>query len=327
MAGGTLQRRCFLAGGLSAALGALHPPSKARQATQVKSSAHWRGLDWSLISAMTDEVGTTEEEAFSFVRRYGLKWIELRTVPGGGRLYVECPIQRLQEFRRQIDDLGLGVSFLKTWMLKWTLPGTSPLRSWRYSEPEWNERYLKDVERLQKRLEYLRRCIEAAHILNVDSIRIFTFWRVEDPAKHYPAIAEVINKMAELAHREGMRLLIENESAWNVATSRELVQLLELLPSPSIGINWDPHNGLPYEPSPFPEGYGLLPRGRIGNVQIKGESLLTPGEIFDWRLIMTTLLSVGYQGRFGLETHFGRGPERVRNAHASMKEIGKLLDD
>jgi sugar phosphate isomerase/epimerase len=276
---------------------------------------------------MTDEVGTTEEEAFSFVRRYGLQWIELRTVPGGGRLYVELPVQRLQELRRQIDDHGLGVSFLNTWMLKWTLPGTTPLRSWQYSEPEWNERYLKDVERLQKRLDYLKRCIEAAHILDVDTIRIFTFWRVENPAKYYPEIAAIISRMAALAQREGIYLLIENESACNVATSRELVQLMELVSSPSVGINWDPHNGLPYEPSPFPQGYRLLPRSRIGNVQIKGESLLTPGEILDWRAIMATLLSEGYRGRFGLETHFGEGRERVRNAHASMNEIGKLLDD
>jgi hypothetical protein len=65
----------------------------------------------------------------------------------------------------------------------------------------------------------------------------------------------------------------------------------------------------------------------ISGRPIKGESLLTPGETLDWRAIMTTLLSEGYQGRFGLETHFGKGLERVRNAHASMEEIGKLLDN
>jgi sugar phosphate isomerase/epimerase len=102
---------------------------------------------------------------------------------------------------------------------------------------------------------------------------------------------------------------------------------LGLLPHPAIGFNWDPHNSLPYEPEPFPAGYGILPHGRLGNVQIKGESLLKPGQTLDWQSIARTLRANGYQGHFGLETHFGKGDERFRNAHASMRVILQFTGD
>jgi sugar phosphate isomerase/epimerase len=327
MRGSAVARRSFLQRGAEGVLGtALLPAPSVRVQACTSSSSGRRSLDLSVISAITDEVGTTEEEAFAFVRQYGLRWIEMRTVPGTGRLYVELPPATLRDFKKRLDGLGLGVSFLNTWMLKWTLPGTSPLRRRQYAEPEWNELCLKDVQRLRERMDYLKRCIEAAHILGVQTIRIFTFWRVADPNPLYPRVAGIVSEMTDLAQREGVRLLVENESACNVATSEELRRFVDLVPSPALGINWDPHNGLPYEPSPFPQGYRLLPRHRIGNVQIKGESLLSPGELLDWRAIMRAMMNDGYRGKFGLETHFGEGRARVRNARASMTEIVKLLE-
>ena len=181
--------------------------------------------------------------------------------------------------------------------------------------------------RLEQHIDHLKRAMEAAHFLGVETIRIFTFWRTEDPLPLYPRIAEIIRPMAELAERENMRLLIENESACNVATSLELRHMLAMLPQTAVGINWDPHNSLRFESEPFPTGYRLLPRERLRNVQIKGESLLKQGEILDWRGIVDALLADGYNGRFGLETHFGQGEQRVRNAHASMKAILALVQD
>jgi sugar phosphate isomerase/epimerase len=247
--------------------------------------------------------------------------VELRRIPGTGNLYAELPPHEVRDYRRRLDDLGLGVSFLNTWILKITLPGTEPLMRRDYSGNAWAERARREQERFDRRLEYLRKAIDAAHILGVETIRIFTFWRVQDPSPLYSRIADIILEMAGIAESEKVRLLVENESACNVATSAELAALMQRVPGPAIGINWDPHNGLPYEPQPFPDGYRKLPRHRIGNVQIKGESLLIPGEILAWGAIIRRLLTESYSGRFGLETHFGKGPERIRNAHASMKQI------
>jgi L-ribulose-5-phosphate 3-epimerase len=294
-------------------------------AVATRSTTAPRSLTRSKISAITDEVALTEAAGFAFARQYSLDWIELRTVPGTNRLYTDLTPASLRQFRNRIDDEGLGVSFLNTWILKWTLPGTEPQIRRRYSEEEWARRRKTDTMRLDQRMDHLKRAAEAAHVLGVETIRLFTFWRTEDPLPLYPRIAEIIRPMAELAEREKIRLLIENESACNVATSSELQRMLAMLPQSAVGINWDPHNSLPFESEPFPAGYRLLPRERLGNVQIKGESLLKQGETLDWRGIVDALLADGYHGRFGLETHFGEGEQRVRNAHASMKEILALV--
>lgn len=277
------------------------------------------GLD--RLSVMTDEVAATPEQAILFAKQYRLRWVELRRLPGSGRLYAEMPPDEVRRVKKELDDNGLGVSFLNTWILKITLPGTDPLMRRDVPPEKWASRLRSEQNRFDQRMDYLRRAIEAAHILGVETIRVFTFWRVPDPLPLYDRIAAILAEMDETARRENVRLLIENESACNVATSAELVKMVDRLRRQAIGINWDPHNALPYEATPFPAGYRLLPKERIRNVQIKGESLLIAGEILDWRAIMHAMVADGYTGKFGLETHFGDGEDRFRNAHASMTQI------
>lgn len=314
MRGSLLDRRSFFAWGAYAV--ALPRRSLSGQKEDPRAS-----LPRDRLSAITDEIGDSETAAFAFVQHYGLRWIEVRLVPGTGDAYAELPPSVLREFRKRTDDAGVRVSFLNTSILKWTLPGTEPLNRHRYPATEWAFRAREDALRLENRVDTIKRALEAAQILGVRMVRIFTFWRTEAPQVLYARIAGIIAPLAELAAKESLQLLIENESACNVATSAEIRQMLDLLPHPAIGFNWDPHNSLPYEPEPFPAGYQMLPRERLGNVQIKGESLLKPKEMLDWRRITRTLLADGYRGHFGLETHFGKGEERFRNAHASMQAI------
>ncbi len=321
-----LSRRAFLAASSIPASGfreGLAGQDAATEGTHLATAS--RTFTRSRVSFITDEVALTEAAGFAFARQYSLNWIELRAVPGTDRLYAELTPSDLKQFRRQAEDAGVGVSFLNTWILKWTLPGTQPRMRHRFSEAEWAKRLETDASRLERRLEHLKRAMEAAHALGVETIRIFTFWRTDDPLPLYPRIAEIIRAMAELAEQERLRLLIENESACNVATSEELQRMLAMLPDSTVGINWDPHNSLPFEPEPFPAGYRKLPVVCIGNVQIKGESLLIPGQRLDWRGIVDALLADGYQGKFGLETHFGQGAQRVEHAHSSMKAILALV--
>lgn len=315
-----LDRRSFVAS-FAAAL-ALPRRSLSSQVTQPRTV-----LPRDRLSAITDEIGDSEASAFAFARHYGLQWIEVRLVPGTGDAYAELAPSALRQFRTRADDAGLRVSFLNTSILKWTLPGTEPLNRHRYPAAEWTSRAREDSLRLEKRADYVKRALEAAHILGVPIVRIFTFWRIAQPQPLYARIADLIAPLADLAAQEGVQLLIENESACNVATSAEIRQMLGLLPHPAIGLNWDPHNSLPYEPEPFPAGYSILPHQRLGNVQIKGESLLIHGQILDWRSITETLRADGYRGHFGLETHFGPGEERFQNAHASMRAILRFTED
>jgi len=128
-----------------------------------------------------------------------------------------------------------------------------------------------------------------------------------------------------VAERENVRLLVENEGSCNVATCAEVAALMKMLPSKGLGINWDALNGAAQGETPFPDGYRMLPKQRIGNVQIKGRSVLEGPQRLDWAAIFQAMASDGYQGCFGLETHIF-GPDLFQKSHECMREIMRIVD-
>jgi sugar phosphate isomerase/epimerase len=297
----------------------------------IASGAAWgRGkkrIDMSRFSAITDEVARTPADAIAFAKQYGMPFVELRGVPGQRVSYEALPEDELRKVAGEFKAAGLRVSFLDAGLLKFSLPGTEPVRRTPES-PEGREKRLKrDGELFERRMDHTLRALKAAKILGTDKVRVFTFSRVAEPAPLLPRIAKILEPMAEAAKKEKIQLLVENESSCNAATCVELVELMNLLPSKWVGINWDPHNGLAHKEVPFPDGYRLLPKKRIGNVQIKGRSLLPEfTNRFDWAAIFDTMLADGYKGLFGLETHIF-GEEQIRRSHECMKEIQRLIGE
>ncbi|MCC6537694.1 MAG: sugar phosphate isomerase/epimerase [Bryobacterales bacterium] len=277
-----------------------------------------RPIQRSRISAITDEIARSPEQAIEFCRQYELKWVELRGFPvkdgSRSREYFRLPEADLKQAAREFADAGLGVSFLNTSLLKYWLPGTTPS----------NPRARQDPTRFEKLREEFKQAAQAAHILGTDKVRIFTFWRVADPAAVMPRVAEIIDELGALAAKEKLRLLIENEGACNVGSAAELASLLKLVKSKAVGINWDPLNAEHSKEIAFPDGYAMLPANRIWNVQIKGHSILPGKEWMDWAAIFKRLERDGYRGQVGLETHIF-GEVQIQRSHESMREILRLV--
>lgn len=278
----------------------------------------------SRISAITDEIARSSQAAIDFAKQYGLRWVELRDVPGQNKEYSYLPENELHAEAELLEKNGIRVSFLNTSLMKVRIPGLEPVRWKRYTPAQREQRIKADLPKFERRMDDLRKCLHAGRILGVDKIRIFTGWRCADPDAAMPRIAEIINEMAVVAARERMHLLVENEPACNVATCRELAEIVRRLPSKWVGINWDPLNATAYNEAPYPDGYRLLPGKRVLNVQIKGKSILNYPEKLDWRAILDALDRDGYKGEIGLETHiFGDG--QIQASHDSMEAILKLL--
>ena len=123
-----------------------------------------------------------------------------------------------------------------------------------------------------------------------------------------------------------MQLLVENEASCNVATCAEMATIAKLIPSKAFGLNWDILNGGVKE-VPFPDGYNLLPKNRIGNVHIKGRSVLEGPQKQDWAAIFRQTAKDGYKGHYGLETHIDIGkPGQIPASHQSMEAIVQILE-
>lgn len=283
-------------------------------------------IDRSRISVLTDECGTTPEASIAFARQYGLRWVELRDVPGrkeGRRGYIFQPESDLRATARTFKENQLKVSFLNTGMLKFQMPGTELARPRQETPEQKTTRLAREQQQFESRMDDLDKALRCAEIFGVRKIRVFTFSRVADPAALFPKIVPILQEMAAVARKKGMQLLIENEGSQNVATSGELAQILALLPDPAIGINWDPVNGMSRE-KPFPDGYALLPKARLHNVQMKALGLILGPDLIDWAGVFAALARDSYQGEVGLETHVFDGT-LIEKAHLSIKEILRLI--
>jgi sugar phosphate isomerase/epimerase len=286
-----------------------------------------RTMDRSRISAITDEIGNTAPEAIQFAKQYGLQFVEVRSLREKKKEYAFLSEPELKAEAAAFRNAGLKVSFLNTGLLKFTWPGTEAARQRQETDEARARRRESEAKRFENRTEDLRKALNAAHILGVGKIRVFTGMRVEDPRALMPRIADVLGAMAFVAEKEKAQLLVENEGSCNVSTSAELAELMRLLPSKAIGINWDPQNVLAHNEQPYPDGYNLLPKKRIANVQIKGKGVMPESDQkLDWKAIMAGMNQDGYRGKFGLETHIFDGT-LIPSAHISMKEILRIVDE
>lgn len=283
-------------------------------------------IDHSRISAITDEIARSPEDAIAFAHQYGLKWLELRDIPGRkGQNYFLAGEAVVSEAARQFKLAGVGISFLNTNLLKFGMPGTEPVRRTPEAPEVREKRLAREQARWEQREQDLRKCIRSAQILGCRYLRVFTFSRVAEPEGLFPRIAEVVNSFARIAGAEGVELLVENESSCNVAKCSELAAFLKLVPSKAAGINWDAMNGQSLKEPPLPEGFGMLPASRIHNVQIKGRTVLDYPEKLDWAAIFRALEKAGYRGKVGLETHIF-GETQVAKSHESMRAILQIVD-
>jgi L-ribulose-5-phosphate 3-epimerase len=281
----------------------------------------------SRFSFITDEAAASPADAIAFAHKYGLQYVELRDVPGAKTHYCKLPEADLKAAAKEFQENGLKVSFFNTPYLKIALPGTEPVRK-RPETPEAREKRIsREAIEYDNRIEDLKQGIRAAQILGATQMRLFTFSRVAEPNKIEQQIANVLGELAHVAAKENMRILVENEGSCNVATSAELASMIKLLPEKNVGLNWDPHNahGAPFNEVAYPDGYQLLPKKRIGNLQTKGKSLLETSDKIDWPNIFHALERDGYQGQIGLETHYFDGT-KIEKSHLSMQEMLRISE-
>src|SRR5262249_45356407 len=126
----------------------------------------------------------------------------------------------------------------------------------------------------------LDRSIELARKFSTDRIRCFDFWRLDDQAPHRKAINEVLQNAAEKAAKARLPLVLENEYECNTGTGAEAAQTLAGVPSRNFMLNWDPGNAARLGEVPYPDGYKLLPKDRIGHCHVKDVTKTEKG--LDW---------------------------------------------
>jgi len=179
----------------------------------------------------------------------------------------------------------------------------------------------------------LERSIELAKAFGTDRVRFFDFWRLEDPKPYRAAINEKLLEAANKAGEKGMILVLENELACNTATGAESAAVLGAVKSPYLLLNWDPGNAATHGEKPYPDGYELLPKERIGHCHCKDAVQKADGNGYEWAAMgrgsidwtgqFRALKKDGYRLAVSLETHWrgaGTPEESTRQSWAGMKK-------
>ncbi len=258
-------------------------------------------------------------------QEFGMQWIELRGMWNKNLLNLDA--KEIEEARRILERNKLRVTDIASPLFKVDYKD-APKSKYSPKRDQFNADFTFDQQD-----EVLERCIELAKAFRTDRVRCFDFWRLEDQAPYRAAINQKILEAANTAGKKGITLVLENEAACNTATGAEGAKLLAAVNSPYLMLNWDPGNAAARGETPFPDGYNLLPKDRIGHCHCKDAVKKAGGDgtewapmgggFIDWVGQFKALRQAGYHHAVSLETHWrGAGtPEAsTRQSWAGMKQ-------
>jgi L-ribulose-5-phosphate 3-epimerase len=309
-----LARREFLAG--MAAVTAASATSRFRMFPD--SSSPFR------IAVINDEISQDFGHACEVAsQEFGMGWIELRSM--WKKNIVSLDEKEVAEARRILDKNKLKVTDIASPLFKVDWPGAPKSK---YSE----DKSFGANFTLKQQDEVLEHAIELAKAFGTDRVRCFDFWRLEDQTPYRAAINDKLRDAAAKCEKNGIILVLENEPSCNTATAAEAVKVLNAVQTSALMLNWDPGNAAASGEIPYPDGYNLLPKERIGHCHCK--DVVKKGNHYDWAPMgggmidwagqYKALKRDGYHFAVSLETHWSGGgtPEECsRKSWAGMKQL------
>jgi L-ribulose-5-phosphate 3-epimerase len=278
------------------------------------------------LGIITDELTTELDQAADFLSSYNLHWCELREM--FTRNIMNSTQEDLERAKKILDQHKLQVSDIGSPIFKWNLPQVPAHPNEKrdefkasFTEPDANM--------------LLEKSFKLARFFNTHKVRIFTYWRVDDLEKAYPYMRDRLAQAAQLAAKNDIILMVENEHSCNVGTGRELGRLLKDVNSPNLRGVWDPGNATMLGETPFPDGYNAV-RGLFPHMHVKdsrknpqtGKLEWAPvGDgIIDFKGQFQALRRDKYEGTMSLETHYRRADgNKVESTRESLEGLLKVL--
>jgi sugar phosphate isomerase/epimerase len=262
------------------------------------------------LSAFGDEIADDLDEQLDVLRRLDIRHLELRSAWGTNVVHLEDA--QVAAIARACQQYAIGVSCLCSPV------GKSPI-----------------TEPIETELANLQRVVDIARALGTSAVRVFSFYPPDGADAWLQRSIARLARLAELAERAGLRLLLENDRHLVGDTPERCAALLRGVNSPALRFVWDPANFVQAGVAqPTDRGWPLL-ADQIAHVQIKDAHLadgrVTPVGQADGQVpeLIGRLREAGYDGFLGLEPHLviaGRsggfsGPEGMATAAEALRAI------
>jgi sugar phosphate isomerase/epimerase len=279
------------------------------------------------LAVINDEITQDFEQACRVASQdFGLGWIELRTM--WNKNVTELNTKEIEDARNILEKHKLRVTDIASPLFKTDWPGAP-----RSDQSESRDQFHADFD-ASAQDKLLERCISLAKTFNTDRIRCFDFWRLTDQKPYREAINAKLRQAAERCAKDHRILLLENEMSCNTATGEESAAVLAAIPNSNFMLNWDPGNAAAIGSTPYPDGYDLLPKNRIGHCHAK-DVTRKPGEKYEWAPVgagvidwvgqFKVFVRDGYHHAVSLETHWRGAGTPEASTRISMDGLKKTL--
>src|SRR5436190_8608415 len=238
-----------------------------------------------ILSGFGDEIDPDPAVQVGVLQALGAHHIEVRGAWDTN--IVELPEDQLDRLAKLLRDRGMSVSAIASPVGKVDV----------FGDP--------DAE-----LARVRRAIAAAPRLGARYVRMFSFYRPEGvPVEQTrDTVLTRLRGFADLAEREGVVLVHENEKDIYGDVPQRVLDLVESVGSPALRLAWDSANFVQVGVRPFTDGYAML-RPHLEYLQVKDAVVATgtvvPAGEGDGELpaTLTALRDDGYSGFASLEPH------------------------
>jgi len=270
------------------------------------AAASRRALVSDRISIVTDEISRDLADVRTFLDTQRLDAVELRCVGDGRVPDLSAPDRAtLRAWASAADPRILGVS-----------PGIFKCR---HDDRRAIERDLAET---------LPRAVELALELDARFLVAFSFETLGESLD--PFAREGLRAAADQCAVAGLPLLVENEPGFGAQTGADLARLVADAGRDNLFVNWDPLNSNELDEPRLSAGLAkVFPSVR--HVHVKN-GVLAPGERFarcgsladgdiDWPAHLRRLMALGYDGYFGVETHFEPCREGSAVVLAELREM------
>lgn len=261
------------------------------------------------ISIVSDEISRDFPTSVELATDWGIKNFEIRVV-ASGRI-PNIPKDYYENMLHTIEAYKINITAISPGLFK------GPL-----SESKEIEIQIKKV---------LPKCFQCAQDVKTDKIIVFGFLKPEQILhKDYPEkLIDIFKKIAELAEKEKITIMIENElNSW-IGEGEVTKEILMRINSQYLKLNWDPANSFKGDGEIFVEEYKSL-KDFIVNIHIKdikpkvkGENeftVLGKGEI-NWEKIISCLAINKYQNYLCIEPHLFPKVKKSKQCHKNLKKI------
>lgn len=280
------------------------------------------------VAVITDEFTQDFELICKTMQQMEIPQLEVRTA--WDKNVVDMSDDEIAEIKRLADAYGRTICGVATPVYKCTHPDGGAIDE-RFEQDAFHSAHTFDD---QPRI--LDRAVDIAARLEAPMIRVFSFWRTQNPTELNDAIIASLQAAIAAAEPRGVKIGLENEHACNIATAAEAAPILAAIPSPSLGLVWDPANAYFAGAVAFPDDYRSVPADRILHVHAKDGVMdheagrMAWGDVgagkVGWEDQLAALVADGYDGSVSLETHWaGPGGDKFKGSTICAESVKRLV--